>query len=119
VGHELVEVHAANLRLARAVDVDAHRALVLARALLGGDGANLPGDGTALLASDLLPDWYDDWVVDERERLHQLRVHALEVLARRLAAGGSFGLATEAGLAALHSNPLRESANRTLIEAFL
>ena len=30
------------------------------------------------VAGDLLPDWYDDWVVIERERLRQLRLHALE-----------------------------------------
>ena len=119
VGEEVVEASAQNLRLAPGVDVDAHRALALARALLGAEPAAEPGDGTALLAADLLPDWYDDWVVGERERLYQLRLHALEVLARRLAARGSFGLAAEAGLAALRSNPLRESANRTLIEVFL
>jgi DNA-binding SARP family transcriptional activator len=119
VGHELVEARAANLRLSPGVDVDARRALDVAHSLLRGEPGKLNGDGTALLAADLLPDWYDDWVIDERERLHQLRVHALEVLARRLAAGGDFGLAAEAGLAALQSNPLRESANRTLIEVFL
>ncbi|MGH8905015.1 MAG: hypothetical protein ACRD0K_00470 [Egibacteraceae bacterium] len=32
------------------------------------------------LAGDLLPDWYDDWVLIERERFHQLRLHALEAL---------------------------------------
>jgi DNA-binding SARP family transcriptional activator len=118
VGHEIVEARSANLRLSPTVDVDARRALAVAHSLLRGDW-NASNDGTALLAADLLPDWYDDWVVDERDRLHQLRVHALEVLARRLADGGSFGLAAEAGLAALQSNPLRESANRTLIEVFL
>jgi hypothetical protein len=30
----------------------------------------------AALARDLLPDWYDDWVVLERERFRQLRLHA-------------------------------------------
>ena len=119
VGHEIVETRAANLRITPAIDVDAARALAVARSLLDGDTTALPRDGTALLAADLLPDWYDDWVVDERDRLHQLRVHALEVLAQRLAAGGRFGLAAEAGLAALQSNPLRESANRTLIQVFL
>jgi DNA-binding SARP family transcriptional activator len=118
VGHEIVEARSANLRLSPTVDVDARRALAVAHSLLRGNW-NPSHDGTALLAADLLPDWYDEWVVDERDRLHQLRVHALEVLARRLADGGSFGLAAEAGLAALQSNPLRESANRTLIEVFL
>ena len=38
------------------------------------------------LVGDLLPDWYDDWLQDEREGLRQIRLHALESLARRLSA---------------------------------
>src|SRR5579859_1492486 len=34
----------------------------------------------------LLPGWYDDWVIFERERIRQRLLHALEVLSRRLAA---------------------------------
>ncbi|MEH0830542.1 AfsR/SARP family transcriptional regulator, partial [Micromonospora sp. CPCC 205714] len=30
---------------------------------------------------DLLPGWYDDWVLADRGRLRQLRLHMLEVLA--------------------------------------
>ncbi len=70
-------------------------------------------------AGELLPDWYDDWVMFERERLRQLRLHALEILCRRLAAAGSFGPAVDAGLAAVLGEPLRESAQRVLIEAHL
>jgi DNA-binding SARP family transcriptional activator len=71
------------------------------------------------LTRDLLPDWYDDWVVAERERLHQLRLHALEAVCRRLTAEGSFGRAVQAGLAAVAAEPLRESAHRTLIATYL
>lgn len=68
---------------------------------------------------ELLPGWYEDWVVVERERLRQMRLHALEVLCERLSAAGEFGSAIEAGLAAVASEPLRESAHRVLIEADL
>ena len=34
---------------------------------------------------DLLPGWYDDWVIFERERIRQWLLHALEGLSRRLA----------------------------------
>ena len=98
--------------------MDAREADATARRLLHGDGS-LPHAATTMLAVDLLPDWYEDWVVGERERLRQLRLHALELLALRLTARGSFGLAAEAGLAALRSDPLRESANRALIRVFL
>ena len=40
---------------------------------------------------ELLPDWYDDWLVVERERLRELRVRALERVCERLTALRSFG----------------------------
>jgi DNA-binding SARP family transcriptional activator len=63
--------------------------------------------------ADLLPDWVDDWLVHDRERLHQLRLHVLEALADRLAGDGRYGLALDVALAALRSDTLRESAHRT------
>jgi DNA-binding SARP family transcriptional activator len=71
------------------------------------------------LIGDLLPGWYEDWVVMERERLRQIRLHALEVLCRHLTSVRVFDRAVQAGLAAVTGEPLRESANLTLIEAFL
>ena len=64
---------------------------------------------------ELLPDWDDEWLSDERERLHQLRVHVLETVATQLTARAMYGLAIEASLAALRLDPLRESAHRALI----
>ena len=64
---------------------------------------------------DLLPGWYDDWVLVERERLRQTTLHALEVVAHRLADAGHHGEALEAAYAAVRMEPLRESAHRTLV----
>lgn len=36
-------------------------------------------------ALDLLPGWYDDWALLERERIRQHVLHALEALSARLA----------------------------------
>jgi DNA-binding SARP family transcriptional activator len=72
-----------------------------------------------VVAGELLPDWYDDWVVIDRERVRQLRLHALERACERLTASGRFGEAIEAGLAAVAEEPLHESAHRVLIEAHL
>lgn len=68
---------------------------------------------------DLLPGWYEEWVLLERERLRQLRLHALEAIARHLCQRGRFAAAIEAALAAIRLEPLRESAHRALITAHL
>jgi DNA-binding SARP family transcriptional activator len=70
-------------------------------------------------ALDLLPGWYDDWALMERERIRQRMLHALEALSRNLAHQGRWAEAVEAALAAVTAEPLRESAQRTLIEVHL
>jgi two-component SAPR family response regulator len=71
------------------------------------------------LSGDLLPDWDEEWIQFERERLRQLRVHALEALCHRLSAAGRHAEAIDAGQAAVAAEPLRESAQKTLIAAHL
>lgn len=68
---------------------------------------------------ELLPGWYDDWVTFERERIRQRLLHALEQLSRELVTAGRCGEAIEAATAAVGVEPLRESAQRVLIEAHL
>jgi DNA-binding SARP family transcriptional activator len=55
----------------------------------------------------------------ERERFRQLRLHALEALCEQLTLDGRFGQAVDAGLAAVAAEPLRESAHRVVISAYL
>ena len=62
------------------------------------------------LRGDLLPDWDEDWIQFERERLRQLRVHALEALCRRLSECGRHEEAVDAGQATMAAEPLREAA---------
>ena len=70
-------------------------------------------------AGDLLPDWDDDWVVADRERLRLLRLEALERAALQLLGRGQHGYALRAALGASRSEPLRESARRLLIQVHL
>ena len=70
-------------------------------------------------AVDLLPGWYDDWALVERERIRQRLLHALEALSRQLARAGRHAEAVEAALMAVTAEPLRESAQRVLIQAHL
>ncbi len=68
---------------------------------------------------ELLPDWEDDWVVPERDRLQQVRLRVLEGLACAAIERGLYGLAIDHCLAALRVDPLRESAHRALIRTHL
>jgi DNA-binding SARP family transcriptional activator len=102
------------------VDLDLDQAVLCAKRLLHGVGSADARD-VALLsdAGDVLPDWYDDWLLVERERFHQLRLHALESLCEQCARERRFGQAVDAGLAAVAIEPLRESPHRLLIQSFL
>ena len=71
------------------------------------------------LRADLLPGWYDDWVLLEREGLRQLQLHALEALAVKLVAAARYGEAVQAAYAAVRVEPLRESAQRTVVRVHL
>jgi DNA-binding SARP family transcriptional activator len=70
-------------------------------------------------STDLLADWGEDWVVVEREYFRHLRLQALERLALEFAALGQFARGVETALAAVSTEPLRESAHRTLIAVHL
>lgn len=83
------------------------------------DAAALAGALRADLRDDLLPGWPELWLVPERERFHQLRLHALEALCARLTGVGWHGAAVDAGLAVVSADPLRESARGALIDAYL
>jgi DNA-binding SARP family transcriptional activator len=119
-GHRLVEADTQTLRLVPNIAVDVRETRRLALGVLEGIlSAERCRLSDLILAGPLLPGWYEEWVVTERERLHQLRLHALELLCQQLTAAGRFGQAVEAGLAAVTSEPLRESAHRALIQAYL
>ena len=66
---------------------------------------------------ELLPGWYDDWVLAVRERLQLRLLHALEALSRLLRRAGRPAAAVEAMHVAVLAEPLRESGQRALIEA--
>ncbi|WP_200939329.1 AfsR/SARP family transcriptional regulator [Arthrobacter sp. Leaf337] len=95
------------------VSVDARDAATAARAQLAGG----PPVDPAMLTGELLPGWYEDWVLVERERLRQLCLEGMEQMAQTLLEDGQAHLAVEAALAVVAAEPLRESAHRVLIDA--
>jgi DNA-binding SARP family transcriptional activator len=118
-GRKVVEATNLQLRLAPDVRVDVHETAELARRLLANSatwGRREVAVAREQLTGELLPDWYDAWLMIERERLRQLSLHALEALGEQLLAARRLGEALETALAALEIEPLRESAHRLLIK---
>jgi DNA-binding SARP family transcriptional activator len=116
----LVEVCGPALGLGSHVSVDLLESETLARGVIDGTLVGVPeGAPVTVLTLDLLPDWYDDWALIEREQFRQLRLRALDALCERLTCTGRFGEALELGLSALAGEPLRESAHRALVRVHL
>jgi DNA-binding SARP family transcriptional activator len=116
----LVDVSGSALRLSPGVRVDVVELSAWVRRVH--DPASRPEDIAAIdpaVRAELLPGWYDDWVLLERERLRQLRMHGLEKAALRLAAAGRHGEALQAAYAAVRTEPLRESAHRAVVRVHL
>ena len=114
----LVKATTSDVALADGVAIDVREATGRAERILA--GRSEPDDLQALIhAGELLPDVYDDWIVIERERFRQLRLHALERLCEQCRDAGRFAEAAAAGLAAIATDPLRESAHRVLIRSYL
>lgn len=104
-----------------AMQVDVHAFTETALGVVQGHGPPLPGHlSLGLLGGeDLLPGWDEDWVLLERERLRQLRLHALDALAEALVRQGKPALALEAAWASVRAEPLRESGHRVVVSVHL
>lgn len=119
IGLDLIASEDQTLRLDDGVQVDVREVTGWAQRLIDSRTAEadlrLPRSTVAAL--DLLPGWYDDWVVAQREGLRQRVLHALEVLGHRLIAVGRYADAVDVAMLAVGAEPLRESAQRVLVEA--
>ena len=120
---KMLQASKLELGLAEGVTVDIRHAQTLARRLLDPgvtpEQSDLSSAAVVALSGDLLPGWYDDWVLVEAEDWRQLRLHALEALAGRLTVAGRWGQAADAASAAVRAEPLRESAHAVLIQVHL
>lgn len=119
-GARVVSADAGHLCLTAGVAVDFKECLERARRIVGNPGSWRDEDVQSMAdAGEVLPDFYDDWVVLERERFRQMRMHALEVLSLQLSDVARYAEAVETGLAAVAAEPLRESAQRAVVAAHL
>lgn len=117
---QVVERRHECLAIAAAVEVDASTVLDVANLVLDAP-TDVPTAAVDRLAAagELLPGWDEPWLVPEQERFRQLRLHALELVAEARLRAGDFGTAIKLGLAAVESEPYRESPHRLLVEAHL
>jgi DNA-binding SARP family transcriptional activator len=120
-GIEIISADKWSLGLASGLSVDLRDAADWATRLI--NDSPRPDDlELEMLPQDLnglLPGCSDEWAILERERLRQRMLHALEALARLLAARQRYADAIEVALVGIHAEPLRETAHRTLIEIYL
>jgi DNA-binding SARP family transcriptional activator len=108
------------LALTSRVHVDLHEFITWAQRVLRDPGSLTEDELEPPTAgAELLPGWYDEWLEPERQRLHQLRVHALETLAGEYLERGRPSHALVAAFTVLNMDLLRESAHRLVVRIHL
>jgi DNA-binding SARP family transcriptional activator len=115
---ELVREDHCRLELADCVEVDARSIEQVGWSIIHGGETDSRSFGNFLIMGDLLPGWYDDWVLLERERLGQLRLHFLETMAYRFLRKGAITEALDAALRLVAFDPLREGSQRVLLTLY-
>ncbi len=98
-----------------ALDVRQYVTAAAASMRSGGSTPAMDAEALTRYEGELLPDWDEEWLLPDRERLRQLRLHLLEQEAGRLADAGHYGQALEVAFAALSADPRRESVYRRII----
>jgi DNA-binding SARP family transcriptional activator len=120
-GIDVIRTDKLSLFLADSVQIDLELLDAWADRLIRGDiePADLAMNRLPDGAYHLLPGWYDEWVIMRRERFRQRVLHALESLAYLLSERGQHAEAIDAAIRAVSEDPLRESAQRALLSAYL
>ena len=120
----VIECAGPQLRLSPAVCVDLHdvqrqAAQILEESLPPAAGCSCDAL-VETLSRELLPAWTEEeWLVFERERWDQVRLHALEDLAHQLLSAEQYLGALKTALAGVAIEPIRETAHRIVIEVHL
>jgi DNA-binding SARP family transcriptional activator len=116
-GHRLLDSVGETLKVASGVEVDVWQTLAMARALERGNYPTDTGTLTPYLSRELLPGWYEEWAIIQRERIRLVQLHAQEHLAVLLMRRGAIGQALEVCLEVVTAEPYRESTHRLIVEA--
>jgi DNA-binding SARP family transcriptional activator len=119
-GRGVLKTGNGQLSLAENIDVDVMNWLALALQVIDQPSSVATMNLASLRqCGDLLPGWYDDWVLLERERVRQLQLHVLEIVADELIGLGRPAAALDFATRALQMEELRESAHRLVIRVHL
>ncbi|MFC7907218.1 AfsR/SARP family transcriptional regulator [Streptomyces nigra] len=116
---QLIESLGEQVDLTAHTEIDIREQIERSMGVLGGGTVDAATWAAGIPTRDLLPDWHDEWLIDDRERLRQLRLHTLEDIAEQLCRQGHFGLAIDAALTVLRADALRESAHRAVLRVHL
>jgi DNA-binding SARP family transcriptional activator len=124
--HTFIEASGSTLRLADQLAVDVRRQLAVdvrrveyaGWSLVRGLTTAPPEIDPQLFFLELLPGWYDDWVIMERERVAQLQLHFLEALTNAMLAAGRVAEALDVAVRLVAIDPLRERSQRALIAVY-
>ncbi len=115
----LIDADRSQIALQPDVQVDVHEVMRYADRALDQPPVDAREAIRVLTGPDLLPGWYDDWVIAERERLQHQRLRALERVAEISLAAHDPSTAATAALEAIAIEPLLESVHSLAIRAHL
>ena len=104
------------MRLGPEVEVDTYR---LDAVRQGVGETDEPSSWASAFHLELLPDWQEEWVTLERERLRHLELQVLDDQVAALTSRGRVTDALDTALRAIRLEPLRESSHQALIRIFL
>ena len=100
-----------------ATDVAEFEAAQQAAAEAGGDTerAEFLAEAIGLYGGELLPGYYQDWIIPEQRRLAELYFRTIRWLTAYLEQAGEWGRALECARGGVAADPLREEAHQDLI----
>ncbi len=122
-GAHVLLASATHLQLNPLVEVDFRAIIARAQSILDATTPTIAAIDVARelcsFGDDLLPGWYDDWLMMEREKFHHLRLQALDDVGEALYTGGRLADALQLALASVQAEPLRETSHRLAVRVHL
>lgn len=118
VGSDLVQSDGGALSLDNAVRIDLVELSALGRTIIDDPESLADLRCARALLLELLPGWYDDWVIIERERVRQLHSRYTEAAIKELLRRNRTTDALDLALRLVSNDPLQETAQRALLTVY-